>query len=145
MLVGPAGLGNTQQYEHQLALVRQAVDPAFPVIPVILPGTADWRVPRGFLRLQTWVSFAATADPRQDPAGLQRLLAAIRREPAEADEVRGAICPYKGLAFFTEEDSAVFFGRNDEADALLDTVTGRRVAALIGRSGAGKSSLVRAA
>lgn len=51
VLVGPAGLGNTQQYEYQLALTRQAADPAFSVIPVILPGTPDWRVPRGFLGL----------------------------------------------------------------------------------------------
>ena len=26
VLVGPAGLGNTQQYEHQLALTRQAME-----------------------------------------------------------------------------------------------------------------------
>ncbi len=144
VLVGPAGLGNTQQYEHQLALTRQSGDPGFPVIPVILPGTPDWRVPRGFLGLQTWVSFAAATETRQNPAGLQRLLAAIRREPADADSVRGTICPYKGLAFFDEGDSAMFFGRDSEAGALLETVTRHRVAALIGRSGSGKSSMVRA-
>ena len=53
VLVGPQGLGNTQQYEAQLALTRQAREPGFPVIPVILPGTPAWRWPRGFLTLQT--------------------------------------------------------------------------------------------
>jgi hypothetical protein len=144
VLVGAAGLGNTQQYEHQLALTRQAAEPGFPVIPVILPGTPDWPVPRGFLGLQTWVSFAAATDPRQDPTGLQRLLAAIRREPADGDGIRSTICPYKGLAFFDEADSTVFFGRDAEAGALLETVIQHQVAALIGRSGPGKSSLVRA-
>jgi hypothetical protein len=144
VLVGPAGLGNTQQYEYQLALTRQTGEPGFPLIPVILPATPDWRVPRGFLGLQTWVKFGATTDVRQDPAGLQRLLAAIRREAADAETVRGTICPYKGLAFFDEADSAVFFGRDAEAGALLETVVQSRVAALIGRSGAGKSSMVRA-
>ena len=144
VLVGPGGLGNTQQYEYQLALTRQAAEAGFPVIPVILPGTPDWRVPRGFLGLQTWISFAAATSPLADPLGLQRLLAAIRRQPADADTVRGTICPYKGLGFFEEADRAVFFGRDAEADSLLATVTAQRVAALIGRSGAGKSSLVRA-
>jgi hypothetical protein len=51
VLIGPAGLGNTQQYEYQLALTRQAAEPGFPVIPVILPGTPDWRVPARFPRL----------------------------------------------------------------------------------------------
>ena len=145
VLVGSGGLGNTQQYEYQLALTRQAAEPGFPVIPVILPGTPDWRVPRGFLGLQTWISFAAAVDPREDPAGLQRLAAAIRRETAgSSDTVRGGICPFKGLGFFEEADAAVFFGRDSEADALLSTLAEQRVAALIGRSGSGKSSLVRA-
>ncbi len=144
VLVGPGGLGNTQQYEFQLALTRQTADPGFPVIPVILPGTPDWRVPRGFLGLQTWISFATAADPLAEPTGLQRLLAAIRRTPAEDDAIRGTICPYKGLGFFEEADNAVFFGRDAEADSLLGTVTTQQVAALIGRSGSGKSSLVRA-
>jgi hypothetical protein len=37
VLIGPHGLGNTQQYERELAIVRQSRDPAFPVVPVILP------------------------------------------------------------------------------------------------------------
>jgi TIR domain len=32
-LIGPRGLGNTQQYERDLALIRQTHDPAFPVDP----------------------------------------------------------------------------------------------------------------
>jgi hypothetical protein len=89
-------------------------------------------VPRGFLGLQTWVSFAADSAPLQNPAGLQRLLAAIRREPADAETIRGTICPYKGLGYFEEADKAVFFGRDAETKSLLTTVTTQRVAALIG-------------
>ena len=33
VLIGPRGLGSTQQYERELALIRQAKDPAFPVVP----------------------------------------------------------------------------------------------------------------
>jgi TIR domain len=39
VLIGPRGLGNTQQYERDLALIRQTRDPVFPVVPVILPET----------------------------------------------------------------------------------------------------------
>ena len=39
VLIGPRGLGNTQQYERELAFVRQTREPAFPVMPVILPET----------------------------------------------------------------------------------------------------------
>jgi hypothetical protein len=36
VLTGPRGFGNTQQYERELALIRQAKDPAFPVVPASL-------------------------------------------------------------------------------------------------------------
>ena len=144
VLCGPGGLGNTQQYEVQFALTRRARDRDFPVIPVVLPDTRDWHLPRGFLSLQTWVSFATTTDVRQDPAGLQRLLAAVRREALDADAVRNAICPYKGLDAFGEEDAELFFGRDKEAEELLTTVREHNIAAVIGRSGTGKSSLARA-
>ena len=52
VLIGPRGLGNTQQYERELALVRQSHDPAFPVVPVILPGRSTDR-PFDFLQLFT--------------------------------------------------------------------------------------------
>ena len=141
VLVGPAGLGNTQHYEYQLGLTRQAAEPAFPLIPVLLPGTPEYRFPRGFLGLQTWVNFA---EGLNDPAAQQRLLAAIRRESLNAEAVRGAICPYKGLEAFQEEDGKIFFGRDAEAAQLHRTVIEHGVAAVIGRSGSGKSSLARA-
>ena len=49
VLIGPRGLGNTQQYERELALVRQSRDPAFPIVPVILPDTTTDR-PFDFLQ-----------------------------------------------------------------------------------------------
>jgi hypothetical protein len=36
ILIGPHGLGNTQQYERDLAIYRQTRDRSFPIIPVIL-------------------------------------------------------------------------------------------------------------
>jgi hypothetical protein len=38
ILIGASGLGNTQQYERDFAIVRQTGNPSFPIVPVLLPG-----------------------------------------------------------------------------------------------------------
>jgi formylglycine-generating enzyme required for sulfatase activity len=54
--------------------------------------------------------------------------------------------PYPGLRAFRTAEADRFFGRDDEANALLERllVHGQRFVALIGASGSGKSSLVYA-
>jgi WD40 repeat protein len=52
--------------------------------------------------------------------------------------------PYPGLAPFQEHDAARFFGRDREIDEVLDRLATRHLLAVIGVSGCGKSSLVRA-
>ncbi|SHE74737.1 WD40 repeat [Modicisalibacter ilicicola DSM 19980] len=58
--------------------------------------------------------------------------------------------PYPGLMAFDEQDAAIFFGRDDEIQQALDRLHqlrrfgGPRLLMLLGASGSGKSSLVRA-
>jgi WD40 repeat protein/DNA-binding winged helix-turn-helix (wHTH) protein len=52
--------------------------------------------------------------------------------------------PYPGLRPFAEAEAAIFFGRDREVDALWEKLPARRLLALIGASGAGKTSFVRA-
>ncbi|MGD2059876.1 MAG: BTAD domain-containing putative transcriptional regulator, partial [Acidimicrobiia bacterium] len=52
--------------------------------------------------------------------------------------------PYKGLEPFDETDQAVFYGRDDVIEALLDSVRARGLTAVVGASGSGKSSVVMA-
>src|SRR3954471_669347 len=103
VLVGPAGLGTWQQREVQLALDRAAESDrqgrTFPVIPVILPGVGD--PPGGFLKLRTWVDLRGDEG---DPGQLDLLLKGIRGQPAAGAPLREAICPYRGLLAFREED-----------------------------------------
>ncbi len=60
------------------------------------------------------------------------------------------IKPYPGLESFTEEDAAVFFGRDKEIIEVLDILNRKRrknakgFILILGASGSGKSSLVRA-
>ncbi len=58
--------------------------------------------------------------------------------------VSAAVNPYKGLRSFSEADAADFFGRDDVARALCDTLAARELVAVVGPSGSGKSSLVHA-
>jgi WD40 repeat protein len=52
--------------------------------------------------------------------------------------------PYPGLRPFEESDASRFFGRDQEIEQLLGLLSSRRFVAVLGVSGSGKSSLVRA-
>ncbi|AOY82944.1 SUMF1/EgtB/PvdO family nonheme iron enzyme [Moorena producens JHB] len=56
------------------------------------------------------------------------------------------ICPYKGLRFFDVEDAAYFYGREALTEKLIERVqVGKgNFLAVLGVSGSGKSSLIRA-
>ncbi|MDP9184868.1 MAG: winged helix-turn-helix domain-containing protein, partial [Actinomycetota bacterium] len=84
---------------------------------------------------------------------LQRLQAAILdHDPgldqvplAHPESVRGIdVCPYKGLARFETDDAAFFFGREHMVADAIGHLIGGRFLALVGASGSGKSSLLRA-
>ena len=140
ILVGPHGIGNTQQYERELALVRQTGDPAFPVIPVLMPGCNS--PPTGFLQLLTWVDLSKGKSVREQTDSLEALRAALRGETANGLAIRASICPYRGLEPFREEDAAFFCGRDDAIRELVARVQEHSFVAVVGPSGSGKSSLV---
>jgi WD40 repeat protein/DNA-binding SARP family transcriptional activator len=86
-------------------------------------------------------------------AELQRLQAAIlahdpaleSRRPAAAEGIRATdVCPYKGLARFEAVDAEFFFGREQIVTEAIGHLVEGRFLALIGPSGSGKSSLLRA-
>ncbi|MDH5575788.1 MAG: AAA family ATPase, partial [Nitrospirota bacterium] len=52
--------------------------------------------------------------------------------------------PYVGLRPFSPEDSLYFFGRHEQTGELLRQLSGNRFLAVVGSSGCGKSSLLRA-
>ncbi len=70
---------------------------------------------------------------RQDPA----------LDPVLPREVSGT-CPYPGLLPYGAEDADSFFGREADVAACLRKLRDSRVLAVVGPSGVGKSSLVRA-
>ncbi len=56
----------------------------------------------------------------------------------------GRANPFPGLRPFAKEEADLFFGRDKQSDELVRRLAGRRFLAVVGTSGSGKSSLVRA-
>jgi WD40 repeat protein/DNA-binding SARP family transcriptional activator len=60
------------------------------------------------------------------------------------DRPAAAVCPYKGLARFEPDDAEFFFGRERLVAELVTHLVGAGLVGVVGPSGSGKSSLVRA-
>ncbi|HRQ59707.1 MAG TPA: TIR domain-containing protein [Azoarcus taiwanensis] len=144
VFVGGDGLGPWQQRERDLALDRQSREPDFPVIPVLLTRTDP---ALGFLKLNTWVDLSQDIS---DERILEALCAAIRRQALAPEDrlnaaaFRADVCPYRGLRPFREEDAEFFFGRETYTGKLIEAVEHTALVTVVGASGSGKSSVVRA-
>ena len=86
----------------------------------------------------------------EDAPELSARLVALAESARQEDTPAPGIAPYKGLFFFDEPDADLFFGRESLTTRLADRVKnlavqdGPRFLAVVGASGVGKSSLVRA-
>jgi hypothetical protein len=76
-------------------------------------------------------------------------LARLTTHEAPADEAAEGqpavvVCPYKGLARFEADDAEFYFGRERLTAELVARLVGAGLVGVIGPSGSGKSSLLRA-
>jgi WD40 repeat protein/energy-coupling factor transporter ATP-binding protein EcfA2 len=81
--------------------------------------------------------------------GAQRERARAERleSPLDAtveENLGDVVCPYMGLRAFEPGDAALFFGREAQVDDVLARLGESRFVAVVGASGSGKSSFVRA-
>ena len=151
VFIGPSGLGPWENEEMRSALQTRVSQTGFRVVPVLLPGaTMPERglLPR-FLSRLTWVDFR-NPDGLHDSEAFHRLVAGIR---GVAPGHRGRTTspgrmtmesPYRGLEGFDEAHASMFFGREAMTQHLVETLRPKRFLAVLGPSGSGKSSLVRA-
>ncbi|HMM88021.1 toll/interleukin-1 receptor domain-containing protein [Bradyrhizobium sp.] len=143
IFIGPQGMGRWQQREREYALDRQTRDENFPVIPVLLPG-ADPAL--GFLSLNTWIDLQKGTTRE----AIENLAAAMRGETVDPDQNgrsgsgTPAMCPFRGLRPFREEDQPFFCGREAFTGILEAALEKSNLVAVVGASGSGKSSVVRA-
>ena len=139
---GPSGTGPWQAEEVRVAIEQAVKDLSRRVIPVWLPDyPANLETPlflRGFQAMDLrglW-----------DEGVIEELVRAILDgSPLSPDPISTIPCPYRGLDVFEEEHARWMFGRDREVTDLLGHLRGgSRLLVLIGASGSGKSSLVRA-
>jgi CHASE3 domain sensor protein/energy-coupling factor transporter ATP-binding protein EcfA2 len=147
VFVGPHDLGAWELQEVAVALDRAARQKDFRVFPVLLPGVDEPfdpnRLPH-FLRARTWVDFRRG---QNDTRALQDLINAVKGVPfgpGVSEAPRTDVAPYRGLRVFGEEDARFFFGRDREVQRLVEKLKSGSFVAVLGPSGSGKSSLVRA-
>lgn len=93
--------------------------------------------------------FIPTFHLDREPALSARLLE-LAESARQDDAPAPGVAPYKGLLFFDEADADLFFGRETLTAHLAERVNGlamdasTRLMAVVGASGSGKSSLLRA-
>ncbi|MGW5450145.1 NACHT and WD repeat domain-containing protein [Streptomyces asiaticus] len=80
-------------------------------------------------------------DPAEWEERWRQAAAEEAAEPRADDEAEP---PYRGLARFEPDDADLFFGRDQLIDDLLHLTGQHRITAVVGASGSGKSSLLRA-
>jgi WD40 repeat protein/DNA-binding SARP family transcriptional activator len=95
------------------------------------------------------IAKATAANPNDRHESVDAFLAAVtavlgRAAPAAAEAHTPAENPYKGLRAFDESDADDFFGREALVAELSAAVEERRLVVVVGPSGIGKSSVVKA-
>ncbi|UUZ57963.1 hypothetical protein LP418_16680 [Nocardioides sp. B-3] len=100
---------------------------------------------RSLRQLRAVLSRGARDRPRSGDAGPRAVdPAAGRRPPGPHAPDRAVQCPRQGLRAYDVDDSERFFGRSAVVWSCLDLLAAQSFVALVGPSGSGKSSIMRA-
>jgi WD40 repeat protein/energy-coupling factor transporter ATP-binding protein EcfA2 len=147
VFIGSHDLGNWELQELGVALNRAAKERDFRLFPVLLPGLSEPFDPSAlppFLATRTWVDFREGWDEERRFQGLVNAVRGVPLGPTQPAGRADDRPPYRGLETFDEEHADLFFGREGDVQRLLEKLKASRFLAVLGPSGSGKSSLVRA-
>lgn len=133
--VGSGGVANWVDAEVQLALDRAFREPDYKFIPVLSPMAPSPQALPGFVG-----QFQGVRAAPESAEWFERLMAAVLGEVEHPLEQN----PFFGLRAIDESRSHLFFGRKRETDDLIDKLGQAPLVMVVGDSGSGKSSLVRA-
>jgi tetratricopeptide (TPR) repeat protein len=114
------------------------------IFPVIISPDGDQYVGDDLQKIKLW---------RDERGGLELLaheLTEVALQSQGGFDFPSGRAPYPGFFAFDEDDAAIYFGRDDDIRRLIQRLEsrriegGRRFVAVLGESGTGKSSLLRA-
>jgi len=114
------------------------------IFPVIVSPDGDQYVGDDLQKIKLW---------RDEAGGLELLaqeLTEVALQSQGGFDFPAGRAPYPGFFAFDEDDAAIYFGRDDDIRRLIQRLEsrriegGRRFVAVLGESGTGKSSLLRA-
>jgi hypothetical protein len=140
---GSSGDSKWRLQELQVALHKAVKSPeSFRVFAVLLPGASVEQVP-DLLKIRGRVDFR---DGLDDRSAFAMLVAGIKGQPIEPGsfDLPDTPAPYRGLLRFEEQDAAFFFGREEDIRRTVANISRSSFVAVVGASGSGKSSLIRA-
>jgi tetratricopeptide (TPR) repeat protein len=145
VIIGTKGVVNWVDREVRVALSRATSEKNYPFIPVFMSHDVLPSLPPFASQ------FHGVHDPINDDTELGKLLRTVLGDgPGDRDgagkrrSVKLTGSPFVGLRAMTEADSDRFFGREDELEALVETLRAGRLVAIVADSGSGKSSLAQA-
>jgi DNA-binding SARP family transcriptional activator/WD40 repeat protein len=96
-------------------------------------------------RLKTVLAEQLGLDPGPELVALEEAILRQDESLLAGDPlVTSASCPYRGLTPYDVDDSETFFGREEDVRDCLELLRSHGSLAVVGPSGSGKSSLVRA-
>ena len=140
---GPHGVGPWHDAEIDILLERATTRRNdFRVTSILLPGATLDNVPL-FLRRLGRLDFS---QQWEDQSHVEELVSFVTGSPYREGlgDLPDEPAPYRGLERFESEHANLFFGRDHEVRDLAQRLSRGRLVAVIGGSGCGKSSLVRA-
>src|SRR5262249_49195259 len=121
VLVGAGGLGGWARDEGALAQGIASSDRSFPLFTLLLPGAPEpFGAGLAVLASRPWVDLRAGLE---DEEGRRDLIRAVRGElrfGAPLLSMGEDRSPYLGLAPFGEEDTELFFGREEETAEAIE-------------------------
>ena len=138
--LGHKGVINWVEKEVRLAVSRTVGDKNYPFIPLLSKDVRSSVLP------PFAGQYHAIRDIDTDEEAIKKLInIAIGKEPyMPVNLLMEGESPFVGLSAFDMEQSHLFFGREKERKELADKLSRVNLLAVIGDSGSGKSSLVKA-
>ena len=151
--VGGVAPASSQDHAAYLAPEVMAGEPPTEATDVYGLGVLAYEVESGVIDadrplepVRRAVARAVSDNPQDRQPSVAELVAAL--EPESGDSGAGRFTttrnPFKGLAAFHESDADDFFGRGAVTRTLVDAIGASRFVGVVGPSGIGKSSVVRA-